>query len=91
MQPKNTSQSDNEEEKEEYIVEKIVDHRTNKKGKLEYFLKWKGFPDDQNTWEPANHLNAPAMIKEYEDERKRLGESVKEPKQSAKRKNNDGR
>ena len=33
-----------EEEEEEYVVEKVVDMRFNK-GKKEFLLKWKGYPE----------------------------------------------
>ena len=32
------------EEEEEYSVEKILDKRT-KGGKVEYLIKWEGYPD----------------------------------------------
>jgi len=33
---------------------------------LEYRVKWKGYIDKHNTWEPAPNLkNAPRMIKEF--------------------------
>jgi chromobox protein 1 len=36
-----------------YEIEKIVDG-PNEKG--QYFIKWEGYPDEQNTWEPPEHL-----------------------------------
>lgn len=38
-----------------YIVEKIKGHRGKGK-KKEYFIKWKGYPDKDNTWEPLKNL-----------------------------------
>ena len=58
-----------EEDEEEYVVEKILKHRTTKKGETEYFLKWKGFPPEENTWEPAKNLNCPELIEVYEKDR----------------------
>ena len=46
---------------EMYEVEKIV-AGPNAKG--EYLIKWEGYPDDQNTWEPEEHLPE-AMVAEY--------------------------
>jgi len=47
------------EEKEEretvYNVEYIVAHRR-RKHKLEFQVKWEGYPSEQNTWEPEENL-----------------------------------
>ena len=32
---------------------------------LQYLIKWKGYPESDNTWENANQIHAPALIKLY--------------------------
>ncbi|KAG8178393.1 hypothetical protein JTE90_005285 [Oedothorax gibbosus] len=57
--------SEEEAPEEEYIVEKIVDKKRIK-GKVHYFLKWVGFPDSENTWEPKGNLDCPEIIAAFE-------------------------
>jgi hypothetical protein len=50
----------------EYEVEAIINHRHHgRKQDLQYLLKWKGYPDADNTWEPADQVHAPLLIKQY--------------------------
>ncbi len=52
---------------EEYEVEKIMDKRY-KNGKIEYLIKWVGYPITECTWEPlCNLTNIKPMIKEFEE------------------------
>ena len=48
-------------------AEKIVDKRTYGSGKVEYLLKWKGYDEKNNTWEPKENFESEDLIKEFEE------------------------
>src|SRR5258708_4752600 len=51
---------------EEYEVEHLVNHRRHGRSRtLQYFMKWKGYPKSDNTWEPAQNIHAPDLLKKY--------------------------
>ncbi|XP_004572498.1 chromodomain Y-like protein isoform X1 [Maylandia zebra] len=40
-----------------YEVERIVDRRRNRKGRVEYLVRWRGYGAEGDTWEPESHLS----------------------------------
>ena len=50
-----------------YDVEAIVGHRYRKNRKIEYCIKWLGYGEEDNTWEPKSNLDrgSLALAKEY--------------------------
>lgn len=59
------SSSSVSEDPDAYEVERIVDHRTDYKGRRKFLLKWKGYDDSDNTWEKEEDLNCPELIEKY--------------------------
>lgn len=55
---------------QEYSVERIENKRI-VNGVIEYYLKWKGYPRSENTWEPVDHLYCTDLIVEFEKAWKR--------------------
>jgi len=57
-----------EEEEDDYEVEKILEKKESKKGKILYLVKWKNFDDPaENTWEPPANLEAARkLIEKFE-------------------------
>ncbi len=53
------------QEEETFEVERIVDHKK-EKGKFQYFVKWNGYDESENTWEHEKNLQGcPEILADY--------------------------
>ncbi|UZJ54281.1 hypothetical protein CBS101457_003601 [Exobasidium rhododendri] len=48
----NRSDDSESEEDNEYVIEKIMKHRTDDDGTTEYLIRWEGYESGDDTWEP---------------------------------------
>ena len=48
----------------EYEVETVLDCQY-VRGKIKYLIKWEGYPQSENTWEPKGNLNCPQKLEEF--------------------------
>ncbi|TKX19704.1 hypothetical protein C1H76_8150 [Elsinoe australis] len=54
---------------EEYEAEEVVDKGLID-GKIHYRVRWKGYPDEESTWEPSENLrNARELVRQFEESR----------------------
>ncbi|XP_034231535.1 histone-lysine N-methyltransferase SUV39H1-A-like [Thrips palmi] len=49
----------------EYEVQKVVDHRFDKDGADQFFVKWLGWGSQSNTWEPLKNLNCHEKLNDF--------------------------
>ncbi|PKY42284.1 chromo-domain-containing protein [Rhizophagus irregularis] len=76
-------EKENSDSEDEYVVEKIIDHRK-LKGVTQYYLKWKGYPEDDNTWENESDMFAKELIEKYWKKiEKSNKQSVESPEESS--------
>ncbi|XP_036311667.1 chromobox protein homolog 7 isoform X5 [Pipistrellus kuhlii] len=54
-----------------FAVESIRKKRV-RKGKVEYLVKWKGWPPKYSTWEPEEHILDPRLVMAYEEKPRSL-------------------
>ena len=46
-----------------YEVERLVDRRRNEDDQWEYLIKWVGYPEEENSWEPGPNISANTLQK----------------------------
>uniref|UniRef100_A0A915NNC1 Chromo domain-containing protein n=1 Tax=Meloidogyne floridensis TaxID=298350 RepID=A0A915NNC1_9BILA len=62
----NEGEEDESDDDKEYIAEKVLDRKIGRDGEIEYFIKWEGYDDDRNSWEPKSGVGHLKAIKEYD-------------------------
>jgi len=79
---------DKEMEQDEYVVEDLLGIQWSLENKrVEYFIKWDGWDNSYNNWEPEENMYCPDMIKFFRDSANHLnktfgGSSAKKPPRS---------
>ncbi|KAF9286980.1 hypothetical protein BGZ68_002360 [Mortierella alpina] len=85
-----------EDEADVFEVEKVVGHKRDPENGLYYYIRWKGYKDSDNTWEPEGSVFCYGLIREYWTRYQQAGgkmtdESGLDPKPGgSKRKSNQG-
>lgn len=53
---------DEDNDEQDWEVEKIIDVRYNDDGTKEFQIRWKGCDSSQDTWEPESNVNSPDLV-----------------------------
>jgi hypothetical protein len=64
----------------EFEVEAILDSRQQNQ-QIKYLVKWKGYPHEENTWEPTEHLENSQIILEKYHQGRQIQPITKETEQ----------
>jgi len=52
------------DDQEHFEVDDILNFRRTR-NRLEYLIKWKGYPDSDNSWKPCSYVAARGLVKEF--------------------------
>lgn len=55
-----------DDDEETFEVEHILSKKIDISGQVSYLIKWKGYPDDKNTWEPEENCSCDTKIRSFE-------------------------
>ena len=80
------SEKENEVPTEEFVIDKIVNHKINrsrrhryaKAGEPLYLVRWYGFEEEDDTWEPTKHLPRSKIVSYYRAKKTEILESVEQ-------------
>jgi hypothetical protein len=61
--------SKEEDEEEEYVVERILDYRVGRNGRRMYRIKWEGYETKDSTWQREDEMNCPDILARFWEER----------------------
>ena len=79
LKPTENEPTKEDVELEEFEVEKIIGKRV-QKGQEQFKIRWKGFEEKDDTWEPRKNLNCPEKVQEFEEQERSSEDSrVGEP------------
>lgn len=56
VRPRSVEDGKNQDNNQEYIMERIVNMREGDDGQPLFEIKWYGYPSDENTWGPTSHI-----------------------------------
>lgn len=59
-----------------YEVEAVKDCRRTDSGELEYLVKWRGYSEMQNSWEPAENFQDRTILEQYHELMRKIGKTV---------------
>ena len=62
-----------------YELDAIVAERSNEEGKQEYLVKWKGYDETFNTWEPEVNFDTELTLKEWREKKMRMTRDLDRP------------
>jgi len=52
------------DDQEHFEVDDILDSR-HTRNRLEYLIKWKGYPDSDHSWKPPSYVSSRGLVKEF--------------------------